>query len=93
VRDGFELVAVREPSGSSGGGSEGVFVVVATGIGSWIWRGGDGLGSGVATVREPLGSGGGGSEGVFVVVAAGIGVGGDGGLGRGENERERGIEL
>ncbi|GMY39114.1 hypothetical protein FCV25MIE_34358, partial [Fagus crenata] len=41
---------------------------------SRIWRGGDGLGSGVATVREPSGSGGGGIEGVFVVVAMGIGV-------------------
>uniref|UniRef100_A0A2N9ELG6 Uncharacterized protein n=1 Tax=Fagus sylvatica TaxID=28930 RepID=A0A2N9ELG6_FAGSY len=66
---------MRFSHGSSGGGSEGVFVVVATGIGSRIWRGGDGLGSGVATVREPSGSGGGGSEGVFVVVATGIGVG------------------
>uniref|UniRef100_A0A2N9GAP9 Uncharacterized protein n=1 Tax=Fagus sylvatica TaxID=28930 RepID=A0A2N9GAP9_FAGSY len=62
---------------------------------SRIWRGGDGLGSGVATVREPSGSGGGGSEGVFVVVATGIGVGSgvEGRLGRGKNERERGIEL
>jgi hypothetical protein len=44
VRDGFELVAVRELSGSSGGGSEGVFVVVETGIGARIWSG-DGEGA------------------------------------------------
>jgi hypothetical protein len=42
VKDGSELVVVREPLGSSGGGSERVFVVVATGIGAWIWSGGDG---------------------------------------------------
>ena len=42
MKDGSELVAVREPSGSSGGDSERVFVVVAMGIGAWIWSGGDG---------------------------------------------------
>jgi hypothetical protein len=49
VRDGSELAAVREPSGSGGGGSEGVFVVVAlgsrvvaTGIDARIWSGGSG---------------------------------------------------
>ncbi len=43
------MAAVREPSGSGGGGSEGVFVVVAlrsgvvaTGIGARIWSGGGG---------------------------------------------------
>ena len=41
MRDGSKLVAVREPSGSGGGGNEGVFVVVATGIGAQIWRGSD----------------------------------------------------
>jgi hypothetical protein len=41
VRNGSELAAVREPSGSGGGGSEGVFMVVATRIGAQIWRGSD----------------------------------------------------
>ena len=42
MRDGSELAVVREPSGSGGGDSEGVFVVAAMGIGAWIWSGGDG---------------------------------------------------
>ena len=40
MKDGSELVAVREPSGSGGGDSERVFVVVATRIGARIWSGG-----------------------------------------------------
>ena len=49
MRDGSELAAVRKPSGSGGGGSEGVFVVVvlgfgvvAMGIDARIWSGGSG---------------------------------------------------
>ena len=42
MRDGSELAAVREPLGSGGGGNEGVFVVVATGISAQIWSGGGG---------------------------------------------------
>ena len=57
------------------------------------------LGFGVTAVKEPSCSGGGSSEGAFMVVVTGIGVGSRvataarDGLGSGENEKERGIEL